>query len=665
MLPLQVPLLGLLMLDVILHMMFNMIDMMGFVSHDGSVAVPSQCDQRSVVETLYPLLFLVTAIFTCARGVDDSIPNVANYVLTIMIIIRNRTIWPPIITFAKAVLAAAPIAYLFFVFCLIISSMTLVLLNRQVNTGDYYKDSQFTNYFYALCTMSIYMIGGNFVEVLIVDKMPFTAAWTQRVLAWQVVDPALEVHRTYSMLFMTCSLIGMFFITALLVQIFSDTYSQAASTTFSSARIMHWGAIIPAFAMLKHQSAGIASEVKLNLASERDNPNSELNSSDPKAILLEVQSRLALIELQLAQNNSGEVMSAENDPELAAMRDLAPVSPEDLDDPKIAAMVRGITSMLQRGVFSHGATKSFDPLTGLNKAAKPSIEADVLTPSVDLNIGQFEQLLLLQAGDSACSHWLDTVSTQVGSVLEDLRKKLKKADRENREAQKELRKQYQPVFAALATLCGELQNEKHYQMLASLECINGTDVALHKARRNMSLAHALVRCGLADEDLASQLQFIKSELGPISDGVAFDTLVTTTVPFDIVGQHDNTHASSIESAYDLEKCKSVISAAIRYGHVSTFMHTAEFLGHCEWLPATESITVKEAAIEWHQLEMLQRLRQIAAEVHGLDVTSKEPVTCQVVVLLQMVQLHKWRLQLMFRSLDQVAATRAIGLSAAL
>ena len=164
------------MLDVILHMMFNMIDMMGFVSHDGLVAVPSQCDQRSVVETLYPLLFLVTAIFTCARGVDDSIPNVANYVLTIMIIIRNRTIWPPIITFSKAVLAAAPIAYLFFVFCLIISSMTLVLLNRQVNTGNYYKDSQFTNYFYALCTMSIYMIGGNFVEVLIDDKMPCTAA---------------------------------------------------------------------------------------------------------------------------------------------------------------------------------------------------------------------------------------------------------------------------------------------------------------------------------------------------------------------------------------------------------------------------------------------------------------------------------------------------------
>jgi len=432
-LPLQVPLLSLLMLDVILHMMFNMIEMMGFVSHDGSVAVPSQCDQRSVVETLYPLLFLVTAIFTCARGVDDSIPNVANYVLTIMIIIRNRTIWPPIITFSKAVLAAAPIAYLFFVFCLIISSMTLVLLNLQVNTGNYYKDSQFTNYFYAVCKMSIYMIGGNFVEV---------------------VDPALEVHRTYSMLFMTCSLIGMFFITALLVQIFSDTYSQAASITFSSARIMHWGAIIPAFAMLKHQSVGIASEVKLNLASERDNPNSELNSSDPKAMLLEVQSRLALIELQLAQNNSGEVMSAENDPELAAMRELAPVSPEDLDDPKIASMVRGITSMLQRGVFSHGATKSLDPSTGSNKAAKPSVEADDLTPSVNLNIGQFEQLLLLQAGDSACSHWLDTVSTQVGSVLEDLRKKLKKADRENREAQKELRKQYQPVFAALATLCG-------------------------------------------------------------------------------------------------------------------------------------------------------------------------------------------------------------------
>ena len=233
-------------------------------------------------------------------------------------------------------------------------------------------------------------------------------------------------------------------------------------------------------------------------------------------------------------------------------------------------------------------------------------------------------------------------------MLEHLRKKLKKADQEQR-------KQYQPVFAAIASLCGLLQNEHHYHTLASLECINGTDVALHSARRNMSLSRALVCCGLASEDVVSQLQFIKSELGPISDAVAFDTLVTTTVPFDIAGQHANTNTSSIESTYDLDKCKSVISAAIQISQVSTFMHTAEFLGRYEWLPATESITVKQAAIEWHQVEMLQRLRRFAAEVHGLDVTSEEPVTCQVVVLLQMVQLHKWRLQLMFRSLDQVAA----------
>lgn len=158
---LQVPLLGLLMIDVSLRVMFNVIETKGFESHDRSISIPSQFKQRSMVESLYVLLSLVTAltIFT------DGIPNIANYAHIMMIVVRNPQIWPPIVLFSKAVLAAAPIAYLFFVFCLIISAMTLVLLNRQFTTGDYYKDSQFTNYFYALCTMSIYMIGGNFVEV--------------------------------------------------------------------------------------------------------------------------------------------------------------------------------------------------------------------------------------------------------------------------------------------------------------------------------------------------------------------------------------------------------------------------------------------------------------------------------------------------------------------
>ena len=161
MLVLQVPLLGLLMIDVSLRVMFNVIETKGFESHDRSISIPSQFKQRSMVESLYVSLSLVTAftIFT------DGIPNIANYALTMMIVVRNPHMWPPIVMFSKAVLAAAPIAYLFFVFCLIISAMTLVLLNRQFATGDYYKDSQFTNYFYALCTMSIYMIGGNFVEV--------------------------------------------------------------------------------------------------------------------------------------------------------------------------------------------------------------------------------------------------------------------------------------------------------------------------------------------------------------------------------------------------------------------------------------------------------------------------------------------------------------------
>ena len=325
----------------------------------------------------------------------------------------------------------------------------------------------------------------------------------------------------------------MFFITALLVQIFTDTYLQAASITFSCARIMHWGALIPAFAMINAaesvRQASISSEVGLN---------------SPR------QANIALTDLSV---------------------------------------------------------NSITVEAGLSHDGSLNMEQD----AQQLNIEQFEQLLLRQAGDkSPCSTWLDTVSTEIGSLLEHLQTRSRTADQG-------LGNQYQPVLAAIATICAELQNEAHFQTLASLGCIEGTNASLHSARREMSLSQALYRCGLAGEDVASQLQFIKTMLGPISDGVASDCLATITVPFDMLGRHVKPNTpSSIGPNTDLTKCVSMIRSAVQNGHLMAFIHTADFLGKCEWLPATESVTVKQAATEWHQLELSQRLRRLLLKCMG-------------------------------------------------
>ena len=395
------------------------------------------------------------------------------------------------------------------------------------------------------------------------------------MLGLQVVDPALEVHGAFALLFITCSLIGMFFITALLIQIFTQTYSQAASTTFTLARIHHWSALVPVFAMLESTESikqqMIASEIESDLSAQHE------------TVVMQEQ-------------------------------------PAHLDQCK-----------------EEPAVKADFPLD-----SEPKF-------NFQLNMQQIEQMLLRQSGKPSpgteftarqreqwhySSTWLQAETAQLGNLLEHLQTKLQLPELRD----DKLGKHYRRVFGAIATLCCELKNETHYNTLASMECLKGMNLSLHSACRNISLSAALIRCGLADRSIASQLRFIKSVVGPMSDATAYQSLVSISVPFDVCGRDQ----------------RAVVNAAVKNGHISAYMHMTDLLGCCEWLPvATGSITVKRAATEWHQLEMQQRLDRIVAEVHGLDVASKDPVTRKVVLLLQMVQLHKWRLQLMFRSVDQV------------
>ena len=61
----------------------------------------------------------------------------------------------------------------------------------------------------------------------------------------------------------------------------------------------------------------------------------------------------------------------------------------------------------------------------------------------------------------------------------------------------------------------------------------------------------------------------------------------------------------------------------------------------------------DAMNDWAQAEMRTRVHRLAVEVFALDVHTTNVVTRQSIQLLGMLPIHKWRLRLLFNSLDVV------------
>ena len=99
----------------------------------------------------------------------------------------------------------------------------MVLLHDQYSTGDDYTDSQFRDFFHAISTMSVFLTDQtNFVEV---------------------VEPALNVSGLYVVLFAAISGFSMFFVSAILLTLFMDTYSTGAGGTVTPMQRRKWAAL--------------------------------------------------------------------------------------------------------------------------------------------------------------------------------------------------------------------------------------------------------------------------------------------------------------------------------------------------------------------------------------------------------------------------------------
>ena len=86
------------------------------------------------------------------------------------------------------------------------SAMSVVLLRGKYETGDFYTDRQYHDFSTAFTTMFIYLASGeNFIEA---------------------TSEGIKQSLWYSAFFMSISLVGLFFITALLIEAFSESYYE-------------------------------------------------------------------------------------------------------------------------------------------------------------------------------------------------------------------------------------------------------------------------------------------------------------------------------------------------------------------------------------------------------------------------------------------------------
>lgn len=70
----------------------------------------------------------------------------------------------------------------------------------------------------------------------------------------------------------------------------------------------------------------------------------------------------------------------------------------------------------------------------------------------------------------------------------------------------------------------------------------------------------------------------------------------------------------------------------------------------EWLDTLGPIE-NATATKWHQIEMQMMMKTLASRVYLLNVDSDNAITQQAVRLVGLIQLHKWRMLLLFQALD--------------
>lgn len=130
-----------------------------------------------------------------------------HYLYPLLFLMRNHTLWISIMAFGQSMVSAATVLLLFFCFLLTTTGVATLMLQGVYSEGDtLYENNQYFSFSQSFVTMLVYLVNGdNYIEA---------ASIGLRESIW------------YSVFFVACTVIGMFFITALLIESFCGSYEE-------------------------------------------------------------------------------------------------------------------------------------------------------------------------------------------------------------------------------------------------------------------------------------------------------------------------------------------------------------------------------------------------------------------------------------------------------
>jgi len=191
-------------------------------------------------------IFFVWVACICDVLYVDYLGNVLNgwhslrvYLYLVLLILHSETLWASVNNFAAAMWKAQDVIAFFIVALLVTSSQSLALLRGSYSSGDFYVDNQYSDFFNSFTTMFIYLsTGENYVEA---------------------VGLALELPGgtyVYFLYFLSCSLLGTFFISSLLIDMFQSNFLEKDDGEMTKMRRLRWNSIVVTYETWRRHSQG-------------------------------------------------------------------------------------------------------------------------------------------------------------------------------------------------------------------------------------------------------------------------------------------------------------------------------------------------------------------------------------------------------------------------
>ena len=449
--------------------------------------------------------------------------------------------------------------------------MAVVLLHGQYTTGDDYTDSQFRDFFHSMSTMSVFLVDqGNFVEV---------------------VEPALSVHGLYVMFFGVIAIFSMFFVSAILLTLFMDTYSAGSGGTLTPAQRRKWAALtlthlLCARSILKPEFE----EVALPGVFDQDAESKKYEEEEEKD---EDMSPLMFEHLMLRCH----LFSDMADSWIGIAREL----------------IQESISLLHR---HKGNAHRHEAAALASVCCKLQFEKEYLSI-----VSEFPAT---DAGSNGTTGSGSGSGSGSGFLLHDVYNTSGIVPEEPPPRPALNPRSTQSGFGSGSSSGSESSSEQNSQA----DCFQANQEAI--------LATALVKTGLCSNNLDEQVEFVTAALGEMSRDEAQTLLLNTSVPL-----------LSVDDSDSEEQIRSVFCTALKVGVAQCCQPDVHIPKQQLWHAGLARSGNRYFQKVVNHCDLLQLVHQM----YRVDIVSNDPLTQNISALIALVHMHIWRCRLLFEGLD--------------